>query len=436
MPRAALLLLCFIALVACSKKPALPSDVVQVKARRIAASKAKGPQDILPYDEAIAWHEYEVEKVQAGQLDPPEAKRIRVAHWTVRHGKAATVSGKIGEETTLNLRYFGKADAQRGLAASDDLEIVAEDPPRYYDADWELAEAAKPGNSRLDYWGTVSDQMKIYWKVRDQIRLAIMGNSHATKGICPRNFYPDINWQTPVAFNLAPPGSNNALQCLVLKEYIAPLPHLEWLIWVVSPRNFNAVGDDSRKLKDFLRSPGHQYDVAHHQELWPVPKAPALVTLDQLKTIDLDVTDWWGWEGRAKTKLPETLEEARPVLLAKMAKTDFKFSEDAWKEFTATVNELKAKGLRILLLTPPFHPVSADAPAADPDGTTHEGQRELVHRLEAFTANQSQVWFRDFNNDGHHDFTHAEFYDEDHLDREGAEKLSERIRSWMAECVK
>lgn len=432
MVRAAFVTICLLVLAACSKKQTLPSDVLQVRAHRVAASKGKKPQDILPYDEAIAWHEYVVDKELAGELEAG-VKRIRVAHWTVRHGKAMPCSEKLGEEVTLTLRTFGEADSKQGVATSDDLELTADEPPRFYDATWELAQAANPEHSRLDYWGTASDQMTIYWKLRSQLRLVIMGNSHGTKDVCPRTFYGGMNWQTPVAINMSPPGSNNALQCLVLKQYVEPLPHIEWIVWVLSPRNFNDVGDDARKYRDFINSPGYQYDYSHWAKLWPAPSAP-LVTLADLKKLDIGVTDWWGWEGRAHSKIPESLDEARPLLLDRMKSVDFRFSEAKWRELTTAVDELSAKGIRLLLLTPPFHPVSAEAAAADPDGTSHEGQKELVRRLQEYAASKRHVWFRDFNKDGHHDFVHSDFYDEDHLNRQGSFKLTDLIVEWMNQC--
>ena len=126
--------------------------------------------------------------------------------------------------------------------------------------------------------------------------------------------------------------------------------------------------------------------------------------------------------------------QARPLLLDRMKSVDFRFSEAKWRELATTVEELSAKGIRLLLIVPPFHPISAEAAAADPDGTSHEGQKELVRRLQEYAPSKHHVWFRDFNNGGHHDFGHADFYDEDHLNRQGSYKLTDLIMEWMNQC--
>lgn len=397
-----------------------------MRATRIAASKAKTPADIAPYDEAISWHEYRINKVLGGKLD---ATRVRVAHWTLLRGRQLEVSQMPGETVELRLRPFHNTAELRDVAGSDDLEITADEPPRWIDIGQTLAQDQTPQALRFDYAGEFSHQMRLYWQLRGQLRLVVMGNSHATKGICTSMFFADTNARTPVALNLAPAGANNHQQCVIVRDYLLPLPNLEWVIWVVSARSFNRTRLDNRKLYDFLTSPGYLHDQKHRSELWPAPQSR--VTTEQLQSVTKGRVDAWGWEGRSKPLLPALAEDARPELLKLLEEANFRFDEAAWSEFAEAVRLLRRRSVRVLLVTTPFHPVTRETYAADPDDTTHEGQRELVRHCKRLAASEPGVWFRDFNGGGHHEFVHGEFYDADHLNQDGARHLTRLIIEWM-----
>ena len=60
--------------------------------------------------------------------------------------------------------------------------------------------------------------------------------AHATKGIATQEFFGAENRRTPLALNLAPPGACLEMECLVIREYVLPLPKLQWVVWVPSAR--------------------------------------------------------------------------------------------------------------------------------------------------------------------------------------------------------
>lgn len=414
------------ALGASCRQRELPGGEVRLRVTRLAASKAKTPEDIAPYDEAIAWHEYRVDKVLDGKLD---AENVRVAHWTVLRGRPLDVARTPGETIELRLRPFQRTAELRDVASSDDLDVIADEPPRYIDIGQSLAQNQTPQALRFDYGGEFSQQMKLYWRLRGQLRLVVMGNSHATKGICTSLFFGEANLQSPAALNLAPAGANNHQQCIMVRDYLMPLPKLEWVIWVLSARSFNQTREDNRKMREFLTSPGYLHDQKHRSELWPAP--PEEVRTEQLRSLSTGRVDLWGWEGRSKSLLPASLDEARPELLKLLREANFRFNETAWSEFSETVGLLSRRNVHVLLVTTPFHPVSRETYAADPDDTTQEGQRELVTHGERLAAAAANVWFHDFNRGEHHDFVHDEFYDADHLNHLGARHLTRLIIEWM-----
>ena len=404
---------------------------LKVQAVRLALSKAKTAADIAPYDEALAWHEYQVEQVVSGEL---AAKTIRVAHWTVLHGQDVPVGRAKDEKVTLTLRPFEDTADLQDVASQDDLDISFEEVPRFIDMGQTLEKNLTPQALRYDYAGHFSGQMKLYWKLRGQLRLVVMGNSHATKGVCTGMFYPPENEQTPMALNLAPPGGNNHTQCRIVAEYVLPLPKLETVVWVMSPRSFNARRRDQRKEKEFFTSPGYLHDQANRDKLWPVPADAAPVTVKDLAALKLGWVDMWGWEGRITTPLPPKLEDARAELLDAFSGTRFRFDDAAWAEFREAVAALTKKGVRVLLLTPPYHPISRETPAADVDDTPHEAMKDFALKLAEFDAAEPKVWFRDFNQGGRHAFPHEEFYDADHVNRTGARNLTGQIIEWMKTC--
>ncbi|HSJ04598.1 MAG: hypothetical protein ACAI34_00520, partial [Verrucomicrobium sp.] len=180
-------LLLMLAMPACRKEreARVPGAELQVLAERTVISKIKMPEDILPYDDALVWHEYQVKRVYFGEC---ASEKIRVAHWCVAGSKAVPVEDKIGEEVTLSLRPYGENRGLEDVTQSDDLDVT-EDLPKFIDLGQTLQVATTPDAMRMDYSGFFSEQMTLYWKLRPQLRLVAMGNSLVTKGIATRMFY-------------------------------------------------------------------------------------------------------------------------------------------------------------------------------------------------------------------------------------------------------
>jgi hypothetical protein len=421
----------------CGEKERVQKGEIVVEAERMTASKADTPRDIQPYDEALSWHEYKVTRVLAGELAAPI---IRVAHWTVVAAKAVPISDKKGEKVKLKIVPFESVAGLASVKARNDLDqefSVAEvEKLRFLDLSQTLAQPVAPTAFRYDYRGTVSEQMRLYWKLRPQLHAVVMGNSHATKGVNPRAIMDNDIWAHPTMLNMAPAGANNDQQCLMLREYVLPLPKLEWLLWVVSARTFNSERlTDTRKYEEFVASPGRQYDVQHMSEFWPVPASKTLVSTDELKQfmgpMGLDV---WGSLVIAKTLLPEDPVEHRNFVLRKCRRVEFQWSDEIFAKFSETARAFSDKGVKVLLFTTPMHPLTKETPALDPDGTSHEAFRDMVRRMEEFDKKTPGLWFRDFHKNGAHDFPAGEFYDVDHLDREGTGRLGTMIKEWMAQC--
>ncbi len=409
----------------------IPGADVEVKLKRLHTSKVSTPRDIAPYDDALSWQEYQVLDVEHGKLD---SNVIRVAHWTVTSGKAVPISTKENETITLSLRKFNKDLGLDGVPMNDDLDLV-KDHPRFLAMMPPEDKADQPQALRHDYNGHFSEQMKLYWKLRPQLRVVVMGNSHATKGISPRDLLGAENQTTPEALNLAPPGSNNDMQCLIVDDYLMGLPKLETVIWVISGRNFNSDREDRRKFKEFLASPGYEHDQLEKAKLWPVLSDNKLVTTTDLASLHLQESDSWGWSKRGMGSTPplEPRDKFLEYLASKTEPVGFDWCENSWDRFSATVKKLNQKGITVFVLTTPMHPGMASVPPADPNGTTDEGFKSLVTHGRKLDQQQPLTAFHDFNELEKHEFKSEEFFDLDHLNKKGAHHLSSKIKTWIAQ---
>ena len=200
---------------------------------------------------------------------------------------------------------------------------------------------------------------------------------------------------------------------------------------MVSPRDFNLKWRDAvSKERDFLESPGYQHDQAH-PELFAGQGGAAVSALGE------GVVDRWGWEHRASYQVPEE-PAALEAYVAKHVKLPpravFAFDEAAWDQFQGTVAALTQAGMRVVLLTPPCHPVFQKLPVSDPDGTLDVAGQAMVRRLAELDQRSEQVWFRDWNRDGSNGLRSNEFYDLDHLNAKGAARFTRRLLGWMQEC--
>ncbi|TLD69986.1 hypothetical protein FEM03_14745 [Phragmitibacter flavus] len=419
-----------IILSSCKREPEPLADGGAVlRAVRVATSEIRSAEDIAPYDEAMVWQEYRVEKVLEGQL---EASLIRVGQWSVIRGDDIPLDREIGAVTELKVRPFDEDDQANltDVVSSDDLEIVENEPPRFMDMRAITELGLTPRAVRYDYDTGFSSQMTLYWHLRQQMELVVLGNSHAEKAIRPDLLLDEENKRIPKAFNMGIGGGNMDLQCFIANEYVLPLPKVKTIIWVVNARLFNrALKGQERRHKIFLESPGYDFDREHHAEHWPVKEGLAPLTVEEVKNIDVKGArlDPWGWSARERTLKAED----QASLEKDFSKVNFEFDEKAWELFKSTIKVATGKGVSVFVLTSPIHPYSMDAPAADPDGSSHEGMREVVQRLEGFDQEQPLVWFRDMNKNGRHGIKPEQFFDADHLNMSGGTWLTERVIEWM-----
>jgi hypothetical protein len=221
------------------------------------------------------------------------------------------------------------------------------------------------------------------------------------------------------------------LQSIIAKDYLLPLPKLEWIVWGVCPRYFNTKRRDSDRHQLFTQSHGRRYDLQNQDELWPILTDNEPRTLAEIEKICPAGTDPYGATPRPDGESPDvSTPEARAQFLhAFYDIVRFKWDQAQWDLFVETVTALDQKGIRILLFTPPTHPLGREGKACDPDGLSAEHDAFVVGKLRALADQLPNVFFEDIHRAGHNNFPPEDFSDAGHLDHSGAARLTAQLKA-------
>lgn len=416
-------LLALLSLTGCggAPEPTVPKALI-VKLQRLATSPLPTVDQVRPYEEGLVFYSYAVREVVHGELD---AKQIQLAHWAVVDSEPQPVDADLGEVIEAEILPMNRVPGAEDLYQSNDLPDF--ESPQYVEVP--PATQAVAAGFREHYGGAISKQMSLYWKLRPQLELVALGNSRTGVGVLTGEFFPERNAGTPVALNLAPPGSNMELQSLLAEEYLAPLPKLRWVVWGICPRYFNTKRRDSDRLDTFTESHGRKYDLDNHDELWPVREFPPLLTVEELLKEVPKGTDPWGATPRPDGHSPVLPDEAARERFAYdyFSIVRFRWDQPQWDLFEKATKELDKRNIRVLLFTPPTHPLAREGKACDPDGSGREDDALVIGKLRELDRELPNVWFEDIHRAGHHDFTPDDFSDAGHLDRSGAERLTAKL---------
>ena len=414
-------------------KDPFPNAELVVELKRVKNAKPMTADEAKPYDEALVYQQYEVVKVVKGKLSK-KVKQLIVGQWCVVAEEDRAVDTGLNAVTTLPLE---PKDAYPGIREVKSTRPEDADPGLQEFIEAYRGESKVPKSMRMDYGGIFSRHMKAYWELRPQLKCVIIGNSHTGVGVEPGKLMQPENGQVPCVVSLAAPGSHMPFQCLLTREYALDLPKLEWVVWGVSTRSFNKERTLNRRMDAFMASAGRKYDELHWKELWPVP-ASAPQTMADLTKKGFDGRALWEyWSEKKERSFPVPIDDkTRQFLLKEMGKENSVWWEEAWTEFDGLVKQLTAKGVKVMLFTPPVHPVSKESVAVDADQTSHADLKILIEKLSKLDADNDKVWFHDVNNGGNHDFAHEDFFDIDHLWPSGSDKLTKRLADWMSEVDK
>ncbi len=258
-------------------------------------------------------------------------------------------------------------------------------------------------------------------KLRGQLKIAAVGDSRGMHGINPWYFLGEQNKKYPMAINFSSSGAGLGRCVAIIEDYLKLAPNLEWVVYGISPRIFNKYyegwGEEAvRNGSSVYRTDRLGWGV------WQQPTDKALVPRSELKG---DTSRFLGYEVKDAVRNDDYADEDdKRDARKRLRRGRYEFDQKRLRLFEHMVAVLAKRKVKLLAFTPPIHPVSAGQPCTDDDGTTREAYDELVAKMRALEKKYPNFHFVDINNKGEHRFAGTDFDDFDHLNDQGAKKLT------------
>lgn len=258
---------------------------------------------------------------------------------------------------------------------------------------------------------------------KDFIKTLILGSSHSMYGFNPEYF-------TEKAYNLGHVSQTIDLDYYLLEKYIKVLPQLETVIVRLSYTTLHEqikTGAESWRLKDYnlYYNLNVSNDLKHDSEGLSVKLKNNLARikdhyLERKKMITVETSGWASFEEEHASRPFET---AGPIIAKRHTAKDDTLVEENLKFLDNIVKLCNEQGIKVLLVTLPAHKSYRD--------NLEKHQLELV-----VSAGEKM------KNKYHHcsylnllkadNFKDEDFYDADHLNRDGAKKLSILIDGFIS----
>jgi len=257
-------------------------------------------------------------------------------------------------------------------------------------------------------------------KLRYQLKVAAIGDSRGVHGINARYFLGEENKKYPMAMNFSAPGSGLGRCVAIIEDYLKLAPNLEWVVYGISPRIFNKYYDGWGEEQ--IRNDSSLYRTDRMG--WGVWQqcSKERVAADEIKG---DVSAVLGYEVKETVRNDDFADEDdKREARKRLRRGRYEFDRKRLRLFEHMVGVLAGRKVKLLAFTPPIHPVSAGQPCTDDDGTTREAYDELVAKMRALEKKYPNFYFVDINNKGEHQFAGTDFDDFDHLNDQGAKKLT------------
>lgn len=405
--------------------PTLEVDAI-LQAKSDTPRKGK----LIVYREALGVYEYEVLRTLRGQAPP---KRILVTHWVVKQNFEQPVAGmRIGQKLRLRLRPF---DDLKGLHEVYRSHTIANlDSPMFHDVGQRLVLPEAP-EQRWRYNVEVGEKLRTLHRLRDQVRLVVLGDCAAAVAQRAELYMPEANRATPVAYNLCQERAGLLMQKALVETYVVRLPRLEWVMFSWDTRLANGSWPThGLKYGRFIKSPGYAFDLRHGDDWRPDPDVAPVTVAD----IEADAgigPRWkrepWGWHRTHRLHGWWTNPFGQMAAAARQEGV-YRFSEERWKLYTDLVKMLMDRKVKMLAFIPPYHPKTAELAVKDKDGTCAADYQAQVKLHEALEKQYpGQYFFYDLNRMGRHGVLDADdFGDIDHTNDTGAMKLTTHLEEW------
>ncbi|TFG50754.1 MAG: hypothetical protein E4H40_00630 [Candidatus Brocadiia bacterium] len=281
--------------------------------------------------------------------------------------------------------------------------------------------------SSIQFKGDLSRARDLLIKLRNQLKIAVFGDSRGKQGVNPRYFSGEENLKYPMVLNFSEDGEGLGRCKAIIEDYLPLAPNLEWVIYATSPRIFNRFyenwGADSVQVGSAYRTDRMGWGVWKKKNTERVPRSdPALK--GRGREIGYEVDDRVGTDDFAA-------EDDREKARERLSRGRYELDAKRINAFESMIGVLEKRNIKLFTFTPPIHPVSAGQPCADDDGTTSEAYDELVAKMRAFEKKYSNFYFVDVNNKGRHNIPGTDFADMDHLNKHGSKTLTLMLNDFI-----
>ncbi|MHC4499383.1 MAG: PepSY-like domain-containing protein, partial [Planctomycetota bacterium] len=132
-----------------------------------------------------------------------------------------------------------------------------------------------------DMPGSLRKVRRKFMPLRGQLKVVVIGDSRAEKGVDPRYFLGEENQKHPIAFSFGACTRGMAMAQLLCEDYFAHGSKMEWVIYGVSTRVFNTYYTPGNNEDDIKESRGYLADKAAWATL---PEIKELVPFSDVDT--------------------------------------------------------------------------------------------------------------------------------------------------------
>ena len=257
---------------------------------------------------------------------------------------------------------------------------------------------------------------------KESIKTLMIGSSHIMYGLNPKYFEDS-------AFNLGHVSQTIDLDYYLLEKYIKAVPKLETVIVRLSYTTLHEqikTGPESWRLKDYNLYYNLNVSEAlkHKSEGLSVKLKNNLTRLkkyyfDHEKMIFIEPS---GWAYFQEEKSKDSIELLGPIIAKKHTAETDKLVEENLRFLDKIVKLCDDTDIKVLLMTLPAHKSYRD--------NLEQHQLELVVSAgDKMTKEYDHCTYLNLLNDDN--FIEEDFYDADHLNRNGAKKLSIIVDSFL-----
>lgn len=255
-----------------------------------------------------------------------------------------------------------------------------------------------------------------------QIKILCFGDSQTLYGVNPE-------FLTKEGFNLAYVSQTLDIDNLLLEKYISELDNLEYLLVQISYTSFFEIlgyQSDAWRIINYRRyyNINPIIDDSKELDLQITSCRNNLLKLEnKIKGKDLVLCNEWGFEKGYdyKNSLTDFKQSAIDAANRHKAKSFEHLSENV-KNLESIIEKSRKNGAKVIIYTPPVHYAYLQKLDSLQLKIMHETIEDILNK------NQDIVYLDWASNSS---FSDSDFYDSNHLNDRGAEKLTQKLDSFL-----